>query len=75
MLEEEKWICWVSQEKGFTHMLRAWRDVVGTIVMGLIFSYVFKINAVKAVGALFLLGIVLHRAFNVRTTVDKLLFP
>ena len=59
-----------------THFLGvAWRDVVGTLVGGLVLAYFFKVKAVYAIGGLFLLGIVLHRAFNVRTTVDKLLFP
>jgi hypothetical protein len=53
----------------------AWRDVVATIVVGILLSYFFKVKAIYAVGAFFLLGIVLHRAFNVRTTLDKLLFP
>lgn len=42
-------------------------DVLGTIAL----AYVMKIPIWFA----FLLGIILHRIFCVRTTIDKLLFP
>ena len=35
----------------------------------------FSFNILKITVLLFLLGIILHRLFCVRTTIDKLLFP
>lgn len=49
-------------------------DIVGTIVFGLILSFTFKWNIIITITVLFILGIVLHRLFCVRTTVDKILF-
>lgn len=42
-------------------------DVIATIIIGSIFNF----NLFN----LFLLGIISHRIFCVRTTVDKILFP
>jgi hypothetical protein len=50
-------------------------DVVMTIIGAIIISWITKFNFVYTLIILFLLGIILHRAFCVRTTVDKLLFP
>jgi len=50
-------------------------DVVMTIVFGYLLAWVFRWNAVITIGGLFLLGIVLHRVFCVRTTVDQWIFP
>jgi hypothetical protein len=50
-------------------------DVIMTIVGAFLISYFFKISFIKTMLVLFLTGIVLHRLFCVRTTVDKLLFP
>jgi hypothetical protein len=49
-------------------------DVVGTIVVGLIFAFLFKWNILITISIFFILGIILHRLFCVRTTVDKILF-
>jgi len=51
-------------------------DVLLTIVGAYIF-YLFnpKFNFFVILLCLFVLGIILHRLFCVRTTVDKLLFP
>ena len=49
-------------------------DVIMTIIVALIISVVFAISFWKVLGVSFILGIVLHRFFCVRTTVDKLLF-
>jgi uncharacterized membrane protein len=49
-------------------------DVVMTIVGAFLISYFFKFSFVKTLLVLFLSGIVLHRLFCVRTTIDKLLF-
>jgi hypothetical protein len=49
-------------------------DVILTIIFAAIISYSFNINFLSTLVILFLLGIIMHRIFCVRTTVDKLLF-
>ena len=49
-------------------------DVILTIIVAFIISYIFTINFLLTVIILFLLGIIIHRIFCVRTTIDKLLF-
>jgi hypothetical protein len=50
-------------------------DVICTILVAELLAYVFQWNIYLTLIAAFLTGIVLHRMFCVRTTVDKLLFP
>jgi hypothetical protein len=50
-------------------------DVVMTILGAALISYFSKISFIKTLLVLFLLGIILHRIFCVRTTLDKALFP
>jgi len=50
-------------------------DVIMTFIGAWIISYFLKSSFIKTLIILFLLGIILHRLFCVRTTVDKLLFP
>jgi len=50
-------------------------DVIMTIIGALLISYFLKISLVYTTISLFILGIILHRLFCVRTTIDKLLFP
>lgn len=50
-------------------------DVILTILVAFLISYFFKFNFWYTLIIFFLLGIVLHRLFCVRTTIDKLLFP
>jgi hypothetical protein len=50
-------------------------DVIMTIIVASLLSYFFKFSFLKTLLILFLTGIVLHRLFCVRTTIDKLLFP
>ena len=50
-------------------------DVIMTIIGGYCLSSFFKISFVYTTISLFVLGIILHRLFCVRTTIDKLLFP
>jgi len=50
-------------------------DVIMTIIVAWVLSYFFKLGFAKTLIILFLLGIILHRSFCVRTTVDKILFP
>jgi hypothetical protein len=49
-------------------------DLFGTILFAIFFSYIFKINFFFMLLFLIMLGIILHRLFCVRTTIDKLLF-
>jgi hypothetical protein len=49
-------------------------DVTLTIIVSIILSYIFNINFLSLLIILFLLGIIMHRIFCVRTTIDKLLF-
>ena len=59
-----------------THIMGiAWRDVVATIVGGFIIALLFKLNILYTILAVFVVGILFHRLFCVRTTVDKFLFP
>ena len=50
-------------------------DVIFTILGAMIIAYFSKYDFYKILIALFILGIIMHRMFCVRTTVDKLLFP
>ncbi len=50
-------------------------DVIMTIIAAFIISYFFKFNFWIVLLILFILGILLHRLFCVRTTIDKLIFP
>jgi uncharacterized membrane protein len=49
-------------------------DVIMTIIGAFLISYFFEFSFIKTLLVLFLTGIVLHRLFCVRTTIDKLLF-
>jgi hypothetical protein len=49
-------------------------DVIFTIIGAIIISYFFNRSFVYTLIFLFLLGIIMHRLFCVRTTIDKLLF-
>lgn len=49
-------------------------DVVATLIVSYLISRFWKIRFMKVAFIMFLLGIVLHRLFCVRTTIDKLLF-
>ena len=50
-------------------------DVLLTLIAAFFISYFFKISFCYTSVFLFILGILLHRLFCVRTTIDKLLFP
>lgn len=49
-------------------------DIIVTILFAWFFSFTFKYSFLWCLLILFLLGIILHRLFCVRTTIDKLLF-
>ena len=49
-------------------------DVIMVIIGGLFIAHYFNYNKYKVIAILFLIGIISHRIFCVRTTIDKLLF-
>ena len=49
-------------------------DVVLTILAGFLISRYTNVSLAYAVGGMFIAGIIAHRGFCVRTTMDKLLF-
>ena len=49
-------------------------DVAATVLLALVISPVFGLSFWKSLVVLFIIGIISHRAFCVRTTVDKLVF-
>lgn len=49
-------------------------DVAATVVVAFIIARVFDFVFWKSLVVLFIIGIISHRAFCVRTTVDKLIF-
>jgi hypothetical protein len=55
----------------------AYIDVIFTILGAYLIKIIFfkKTNYLKVLLGFFILGIILHRFFQVRTTIDKLLFP
>ena len=50
-------------------------DIMVTMIFAYMLSVIFAMSFWKILGSLFFLGIVIHRQFCVRTTIDKWLFP
>jgi hypothetical protein len=50
-------------------------DVTMTVIAAALVSYFLKYSFILTLITLFILGIVLHKIFCVKTTIDKLLFP
>ena len=50
-------------------------DVAATVFVAFMIAYFFGVAFWKSLVVLFLIGIISHRAFCVRTTVDKWVFP
>ena len=50
-------------------------DVVLTLIGALLFYIRYRTNLLFTIIGFFVFGIVIHRLFCVRTTIDKLLFP
>jgi hypothetical protein len=50
-------------------------DVAATVLLALVIARLFGLSFWKSLVALFIIGIVSHRVFCVRTTVDKWVFP
>jgi hypothetical protein len=68
-------------EAGTTKGLRKYRvfgiallDVTVTVVCALMIAWFFKLPYIPTIVAIFILGIFVHRAFCVRTAVDKMIF-
>jgi hypothetical protein len=53
----------------------AYMDVIGTIIGAILLAWIMKWNYFRTIIGMFVFGIIIHRIFDVRTTVDKLLFP
>ena len=53
----------------------AYMDVLATIIGSILLAYIMQWSYIKTIVGMFILGIILHRMFCVRTTVDKILFP
>ena len=49
-------------------------DIFATLIAAFLISYFFKISFFYTCIILFILGILFHRLFCVRTTIDKILF-
>lgn len=50
-------------------------DVILTIIAAYLIALFFKLPVLTTIIVTFILGIVSHSLFCVRTTIDKLLFP
>ncbi len=50
-------------------------DVAATIIVAFVIARIFGVAFWKSLITLFIVGILSHRAFCVRTTVDKFFFP
>ena len=49
-------------------------DVAATVLLAFVIARLFGLSFWKSLVVLFIIGIISHRAFCVRTTVDKLVF-
>jgi hypothetical protein len=49
-------------------------DIISTIIGGFLIGKYFNLNIYLTIFTLFLLGIIAHRLFCVKTQVDKILF-
>jgi len=49
-------------------------DVLLTVLLGMVITHVFSLSLIYTIIGLFLLSIVMHRMFCVRTKVDRFLF-
>jgi len=66
----------IPGEKFHTHLLGiAIMDVIATLFLCEFIVYFFGTSRMITFLSVFLTGIVLHRIFCVRTTLDKYLFP
>jgi hypothetical protein len=65
------------EKKGF-HKKRifgfALNDILGTIIIASLYGYYANINIIKSNVILFLIAIILHKIFCVKTTLNNLIF-
>jgi hypothetical protein len=52
----------------------AYMDVIVVLIGSILLAWVFKWRYIRTIVGMFIFGIVVHRFFDVRTTVDKLIF-
>ena len=52
----------------------AYVDVIVVLVAAMLLAWAMKWSYAKTIVGMFLLGIIVHREFDVKSTVDKLLF-
>jgi uncharacterized membrane protein len=50
-------------------------DLILTLIGGYLISYYYNYSLLIVLIIIFLIAIILHRLFCVRTTIDRLLFP
>ena len=67
---------------GSTSGLRKYRifgiavlDVTVTLICAVLIAWIFRLPYIPTIIAIFILGIFVHRAFCVRTAVDRMIFP
>lgn len=53
----------------------AYFDVIITIICAVFIAWISKWNYMYTIIGVFILGVVVHHMFCVRTAVDKMLFP
>jgi hypothetical protein len=68
----------LGEPKKGAHSIRVFNvaviDLLLTILAAAILHWVFKIPIIISIISMLLLGIIMHRLFCVRTTVDKIIF-
>lgn len=68
-----------GEEKSGIHSYRFFGMAIADVIMTIIAAYLIYLFSGYSfwiiLGAMFVLGIISHRIFCVRTTVDKFLFP
>ena len=53
----------------------AYMDVIVVLIGSILLAWLLKWNYIRTIIGMFVFGIVVHRIFDVRSTVDKWLFP
>jgi uncharacterized HAD superfamily protein len=49
-------------------------DIIGTIIIAYIIAYYYNLSYKKTITIAFLLGIILHKIFCVKTTLNNIIF-
>jgi len=53
----------------------AYMDVIVVLISAILIAWAMKWSYIKTIIGIFILGIIVHRMFCVRSAVDKFLFP